>query len=316
MPEHPLRPYLSPEQRVRRMDELATRLGAELVHYGQSVQGEDLVAVRVPAAAGEVRHKVLCSANIHGPEFISGMVSFGLLEALLTDPDRFATLRAHTELWVVPCLNPDGYRTTWSRAGSGPLHLLRTNANGVDLNRNFPLPRGKPTRMLPGAGSSVPGAATFRGTAPLSEPETHALDQLMQAQNFHASINGHSFMGTVIPARVTDRPSFRTYKQLAQTIACAQPNCSYWRLSHRIFDVFTGEQEDHQHHQHGCWAVCLETFSFGASFRQHLRRPDTFWRFNPHDPQSWVANDVAAVVAFVSAATALPRPQNRIQADT
>jgi hypothetical protein len=211
-------------------------------------------------------------------------------------------------VWVIPCLNPDGYRRTVEREGAGPLTGLRPNANGVDLNRNFPLPWGRPSR-LPAAGSSEPGTATYRGPSPLSEPETHHLDALLHEQSFHASANFHSFMGTCIPARVTDRDEFRTYRGLCRAFARAQTKYRYRRLSTRIFDVFTGEQEDHQHHHHRTWAMCVETFTIAATYRQHFRAPSTFWRFNPHDPQPWVDNDVPAVVAYFEAALKLSRPR-------
>src|SRR5690606_32463150 len=93
-----------------------------------------------------------------------------------------------------------------------------------------------------------------------------------------------------------------------RSFRAAQPSFRYGRLASRIFDVFTGEQEDFMHHDLNCWAVCIETFSLGASFRQHLRAPKLFWRFNPHDPAPWVQNDVAGILAMVDAALELPRP--------
>ena len=76
----------------------------------------------------------------------------------------------------------------------------------------------------------------------------------------------------------------------------------YHRLSSRHFDTFTGELEDFHHHRFGTWAVCVETFSFWASVRQHVRAPCAFWRFNPREPEPWVDNDVAGIAAFLNAA--------------
>ncbi len=296
-----LAPYPSLDALHERTHALARQLGAEVQTYGRSVQGRPLFVVRVPSARASAP-RVLCSANIHGPEYIGAQVALGVLEALPKAP-----LRAETEVWVAPCLNPDGYARTWQVGGAGPLSDLRTNANGVDLNRNYPLPSGAPS-WLPGAGSPTPGHATYRGQAPLSEPETAHLDALCSAQGFVASANLHSFMGTIIPASVRDKASFRIYKALARTFADAQPAVRYRRLSARLLDVFTGEQEDHQHHVHGTWAACIESFPVTASFGQHRKAPSTFWRFNPRDPAPWVANDVPGVLAFLQAASSLPHP--------
>jgi len=301
-------PYLDPEARAARVRALAERARAELVTYGESVRGEPLVAVRVPTRASGDAPRVLCCANIHGIEYVGGLVALALLEQVAHDEASVAPLRDAVELWVVPCVNPDGYRRTWEAGGVGTLAQLRTNAHGVDLNRNFPLPYGAARRALPGAGSTAPGKATFCGTSALCEPETRALSELCLGQRFHASANLHSFMGTVIPARTVDRPAYAAYKHLCRSFASAQPRTRYHRLATRVLDTWTGEQEDHFHHALDCWAVCVETFSFFASFAQHLRAPTTFWRFNPRDPAPWIANDVPGLVAYFTAAIALPRP--------
>jgi predicted deacylase len=292
------------------VEALARALGADIVEYGASVRGAPLRAVRVPTTsidAGFEAPRVLCSANIHGPEFVGGAVALGLLEQLVVGDPAAATLRGRAEIWVVPCINPDGYARTWACEGRGTLAELRTNERGVDLNRNYPLPSGATAGRLPGAGSTRLGAATYRGPSPLSEPETRALHELCAAQRFAASANMHSFMGTIIPARVTTRAAYGAYRHLCRAFAAGQRQHRYRRLSNRIFDVFTGEQEDHQHHALGTWAACIETFSLMASYRQHLRAPSLFWRFNPIDPQPWVDNDVSGVVAFLAAAIERPR---------
>ncbi|MBL4686677.1 MAG: hypothetical protein JKY37_18920 [Nannocystaceae bacterium] len=269
--------------------------------------GMPLLAVRVPARRRGAP-KVLCCANIHGPELVATEVALGLLAAL--DGGVAAPLRETAEVWIAPSLNPDGHRRTFELGGDAALSRMRTNDRGVDLNRNYPLPGGRARRTygLPGAGSTRPGEATYIGESPLSEPETAAIDRLAREQGFVASANLHSFMGTVIPARVTDRGCYRHYQRLCRALSAAQPMCRYRRVANRIVDVFTGEQEDHQHHNLDCWAACIETFSVLASFRQHIRAPTTFWRFNPRVPAPWVENDVPGLVAFFRASLALPRP--------
>lgn len=307
----PLAPYPAPVARDEAFVAATTAVGGVVFVYGQSVEGRPLVAARVPQRPpiGDARTKckrVLVAANIHGIEFVGNRLAERIVEALGSDRPVVKRLRARAEVVVAPCLNPDGYARTWAAGGRGSVGELRCNAHGVDLNRNFPRPGGVPPSRLPGAGSDSPQAATYRGPGPLSEPETAALDAMCAAEGFWASVNLHSFMGTMIPARTRDPREFTTYVDLCRRARSAQPAWRYRRISNRVFDVFTGEQEDHQHHAHGTWAVCHEVFPLRASFAQHLRAPATFWRFNPHDPEPWVNNDLPAVLTWLDSALELP----------
>jgi hypothetical protein len=299
-------PYLAPAERVARVRALAETTHAELRSIGTSVDGESIDALRLPSTStSPVR--VLCTANIHGVEWVSGLVALGLAEHLASDDTDARALRERAEVWIVPCLNPDGYRRTFENGGVGLLAKLRANSHGVDLNRNYPLPAGKRRLALPGAGSAHPGDATYFGPSPLSEPETRALAELCDAQRFHAAAGLHSFMGTLIPARVQSSAAWRGYGTLCRAFASAQ-HTRYRRLASRWIDAWTGEQEDWLHHTHDCWAICVETFSLVATFRQHLRAPSKFWRFNPRAPQRWIAQDIRGLVAYYAAALDLPRP--------
>ena len=309
MPGHTdLAPYPSPEARERELVELAGRVaGAELVRYGESVEGRSLDALRIPSRIAAAPRVLVC-ANIHGPEFIGNRVCMAMLAAIVAESALLEPLRQRAELWLAPCLNPDGYARTWACAGVGSLPMLRHNARGVDLNRNWPLPSGERRLPLPGAGSSRPGDATYRGVEALSEPETAALDRLLEQHDFRASANLHSFMGVLFPARVRERESFAGYRELCHSFTRAQAHTRYRRIASPRFDTFTGEQEDHQHHTRNCWAICVESFPLAASFAQHLRAPSLFWRFNPREPERWTANDVPGVAAFLLAALDRPRP--------
>ncbi len=302
-PTPTLAPYASPEQRDTRLLAAAARVGGAVEIIGQSVEGRPILAARLPRLGAAGGPRLLSLANIHGPEYVSGEVALGVVERAMTAP--MAELRKRAELWVVPCLNPDGYARVWERSGRGPIAELRPNARGVDLNRNFPLPTGRRRLRLPGAGSDQPGAATYVGPHPLSEPETSAIDRLCREQRFVAAVSGHSFMGTLIPAHVADAPAYQRYQRLCEAFAAAQPLVGYARLASRFFDTFTGELEDYLHHELGTLAVCLETFPAYASFGQHVRAPSLFWRFNPRDPAPWVNNDVPGIAAYFAAALQL-----------
>lgn len=309
-------PYPGEHERERELDDLAAQAGGSVVEIGRSVEGRTLRAARVPStAAGDVP-RVLVNANIHGPEWIGSRVAMSVLERLARNEQDARELRARAEVWVIPCVNVDGFARVERQGGVGALKELRTNARGVDLNRNFPLPSAplswfgrNVSARFAGSGSNDPRRATYRGTGPLSEPEARALAALCREQRFVASAGLHSFMGTCIPPCVTTSQEARAYRSLAMAFSRAQRRTRYWRLANRAFDVFTGELEDHLHHDLGCWALTIECFSVGQSIAQHARAPSLFWRFNPHERAPVVDNDAPAVVAFLRAALELPHPR-------
>jgi hypothetical protein len=170
---------------------------------GHSVEGRDIVALRVTAGAGSVpvgtRPAVLHLSAQHAREWISVEVNRRLLRAYVdgygTDPE-ISRLLATTELWFVVVANPDGYQRTfdgdrlWRKNnrdndGNGRLNIV----DGVDLNRNLP---DHFAYDVEGA-SPRPESATYHGPAVASEPETQALMDLMAGVHFTFAVNYHSY---------------------------------------------------------------------------------------------------------------------------
>ena len=296
----------------------AAGAGEDLKRPPRESQGASHFAMHLEAAVGAEPRRVLVHANIHGPEWIASRVAMGVLERLARGNEDAQQLRARAEIWVLPCINVDGFARVERQRGMGTLKELRTNSHGVDLNRNFPVP----TAPLPwlarhvsarfaGSGSSDPRRATYRGTEPLCEPEARAVAELCRQQSFVASAGLHSFMGTCIPPCVTTSEEARAYRGLARALRRGQAGARYWTLASRALDVFTGELEDYLHHELACWAMTIECFSLGQSIAQHVRAPSLFWRFNPHDSARVVDNDAPGVIAFLSAALDVPHPRRR-----
>ena len=151
-------------------------LGARPV--GESLEGEPLLAVDV--GDGEDRAVVL--GGIHAMEWIGVEVALELLQRLVEDPPKDCVVRVH------PLVNPDGYRRVERGRAAGQRSFDRTNARGVDLNRNWPthwrgahwreglLPRpghvGSHPRSQP-AGAALcrrPAAWTPEGPSPQAAP--------------------------------------------------------------------------------------------------------------------------------------------------
>jgi len=126
--------------------------------YGDSVLGAPLLWFPAPAADAE---SGLILAGTHGDENAAVAT---LSAAMRTLPDR---LRRHH---VVLAVNPDGCQLG-----------LRANANGVDLNRNFPAANWQSGETVYRWNSVAEARDVLLSTGerPGSEPETQALCQLI-----------------------------------------------------------------------------------------------------------------------------------------
>ncbi len=113
---------------------------------GTSVQGRDITLIRRGTAGGT---RVLLIGAIHGNEDAG---------VAIIDHLRTAPIPDGVELWMVPSINPDGQAMR-----------IRHNANGVDLNRNFP----HKWDWL-----AEPGNWQYGGAGPASEPEVQTMVSL------------------------------------------------------------------------------------------------------------------------------------------
>lgn len=131
---------------------------------GISARGRGIVA----ETFGNGRRRVLLMGGLHGNEYGAPVVK------------AFARyVRAHpsivpsgSQLVIVACANPDGY-----------FRHRRANANGVDLNRNFPSRNWRRGRSRPGLSW---------GSSAGSEPETKALVSLLDEGGFIRIVSLHS----------------------------------------------------------------------------------------------------------------------------
>jgi hypothetical protein len=126
-----------------------------------SVQGFPILKRQLPAvrpvrdARAPVR--VLLLGGIHGDELTASAIVFNWMQRLQQAP-------AQDFHWVVvPVVNPDGLLAPKPQ---------RMNANGVDLNRNFPTPGWEQEAPRYWSVKTRSDPRRFPGKAPLSEPES------------------------------------------------------------------------------------------------------------------------------------------------
>lgn len=112
-------------------------------------------------------------------------------------------------LFILPAMNPDGEARQHGVEG-------RANANGVDLNRNFPV---NWQADYPRAGCWNYGPIT-PGPAPLSEPEASVVAGLLNVLRPTAMISYHSAALGIFPGGT---PPSENSKRLAQAVAAVAP---------------------------------------------------------------------------------------------
>lgn len=159
----------------------------------RSVQGRPLWARDVKAP--DARLRVLVVGGIHGDEMSSSALVFhwiGLASSTQSNG-------LHPMHWrFIPALNPDGLLSRPAR---------RTNANGVDLNRNFPTPNWARDAPFYWEKRTRKDPRRWPGAKPLSEPESRFLHAQMDSFKPHLIVSVHAPYGVLDFDGPSDPPS-------------------------------------------------------------------------------------------------------------
>ena len=166
----------------------------EVFSIGNSIEGRPIWVLHIAGTGGDHKPAVFYHGLQHCREWIGGPVVLYLADYLVnnygTNPDVTAMVNA-LDIYLAPCVNPDGYAYTWTTGNRLWRKNRRNNGDGtygIDLNRNWLGGWG-------GVGSSGnTGSETYRGPSPFSEPETAALSNFITT-NFGiiAYMDYHSF---------------------------------------------------------------------------------------------------------------------------
>ncbi|EDO46958.1 predicted protein, partial [Nematostella vectensis] len=147
-----------------------------LYDVGTSVQNRKLWVMEISDNPGkhEVKEpEMKYTANIHGNEVVGKEMLLHLIRYLCHNygvNKRITDLVDSTRIHILPSLNPDGYEMAAQKTKT---HTGTKNANGVDLNRNFP-------------------DQFFPSTTGPPQPETRAIMDWIKSNPFVLSASLHS----------------------------------------------------------------------------------------------------------------------------
>lgn len=200
------------------------------INIGKSISGKTIKCFKV----GNGKNKKLYTFGIHGNEV--GTVKLGhYFTSWLSE--NVKKLDQYT-IFVVPCLNPDGYDMACNR----PEYLQggrtgRFNANNVDLNRNFDTPSFRKKSKWAFGKNYSEKSDVHCGEFGGSEPEIKALTEFIKSEKIKVLLMFHNAGKDIMPnssklakkmAKIyADKTGFRIvksdhWKELQQTGTAAE----------------------------------------------------------------------------------------------
>ena len=280
-----------------------------LYSIGQSKEGRELMVIEIsdnPGVhePGEPEFKYV--GNMHGNEVTGRECLLHLVEYLCTnygtDPD-VTRLVDSTRIHIFPTMNPDGY----TRAHMGDVYGIRgrSNADGIDLNRNFP--------------------DRFGLSQHKRAPETAAVMKWIKDYPFVLSINYHN--GALVAnypydnSRIgrsvyTISPDDDIFRQLALTYSKAHPTMHLGRPCKGDKDGFrdgitngaawynvNGGMQDYNYMQSNCFEITVEQgctkFPKGSAL-------ESIWNDNKEPMLAYIEEVHKGVRGFVLASDGSP----------
>ena len=157
-----------------------------LQNIGSTPNGRALYVLKISdnAITDETEPEFLYTSSMHGDEITGYPNMLHLIDYLLTNygsNSEVTNIVNGTEIYICPLANPDGsYKTAGNDVyNSSGNAATRANANGYDLNRNYPDPLNG---LHPDSGLQ---------TNPVYQPETSAFMAFERTRNFVISANYH-----------------------------------------------------------------------------------------------------------------------------
>ncbi len=268
-----------------------------LEYAGYTTEGRQIIFAVISDNVGvaEDEPELMYTSSIHGDEITAYVLMLRLIDSLLVSygSDSLVTrLVDSCEIWINPLANPDG---TYAGGNSTVGSATRGNANGVDMNRNFPDPDD---------GQHPDGYAW--------QPATVVMMNVADNHNFALSVNFHG------GAEVLNYP-WDTWSHLhpddswfidicrmyADTAQFYSPSGYLTDLNNGITNGYawytiTGGRQDFMNYFHHCKEITLEISSTKLPSGSQL---PLFWTYNRSAFLNYLENALYGIRGIITDAS-------------
>ena len=170
-------------------------------HIHETYEGRYLQWVKISdnPNVSEGEPQILYTALHHAREPASLQQLIYFMWYLLENYDTNESIKQiidNSELFFVPCVNPDGYifNETIEPNGGGMWRKNTRDSHGVDNNRNYSYIDENGNEVWNTSGtSSNPYGNTYAGDGPFSESENRAIRYFVESNNFKIALNNHTY---------------------------------------------------------------------------------------------------------------------------
>ncbi|PKM95934.1 MAG: peptidase M14 [Firmicutes bacterium HGW-Firmicutes-1] len=234
----------------------------EVETIGLSVDGRDIYSITF----GEGKNTVMFNGAHHGNEWITSLLLMKWLENICYAFSLKGSIRGYsirdlfdeTRIVLIPMVNPDGVEIVVNglnnignnaqkimrmNGGRDDFNLWKANANGVDLNRNYPAGWREYKKIERQLNIYSPGPSKYAGMKPLSEPEARCMANFTMRMEPRLTLSFHS-QGEVIYWQYLGRgaaDSLYIGKELSKA-------CGYKLEYEDWFEAFAGYKDWFIHH--------------------------------------------------------------------
>ncbi|MBD3169494.1 MAG: T9SS type A sorting domain-containing protein [candidate division Zixibacteria bacterium] len=262
-------------------------------NIGNSVEGREIIVAKISdnVAIEEPEPEVFYTATMHGDETAGYILMLRLIDSLLTaygSDARITDMVNNMEIYINPLANPDG---TYAGGNNTVYGATRYNANGYDLNRNFPDPEDGP---YPG------GPRQIETTHMMNLAEAHSF---VISANFHGGAEVVNYPWDTWQRRHPDNDWYiDVCRAYADTVHNHAPSGYMDGFDNGItngWDWYTtsGNRQDYMNYFHGCREVTIELSDTKLLPESQL---NAHWEYNRLSLLQWLENSYYGIQGFVS----------------